>query len=328
MASRAPDLDELWHAIAVSTLDEHQIVTRPLEFGLPLGPIRVGLDSAGVRHLLIPVPSDGDVVEDKRSKGVVVVAQHLEHEDKLQWYADLVCVEPGLGGVYAKLANAVCESVGVVPQDAGSIPARLLEEWRELLARPNRGLGREAALGLFGEMLMLRRGVRATGPGFYTAWVGPERGQHDFRGHGVSMEVKATGAREGERVEIHGIEQLDTPTEHDRLFLSFVRLLEDPEGEGFEDLLDDLVGMGVAEVELRKKLRQVGYDEPEQEYRFIARETKVFEVTNDFPAITRASFTSGLPSGVESLRYTINLSAAGDPVEDIDRVLQIIDGGR
>jgi len=327
MASRASDLEELWHEIAVSTPGKHQIVTRPLDSGLPSGPIRIGLDSAGIRHLLIPVSTGDEVIEDKHSRGVVVVAQHLEHEDKVQCYADLVCVEPDLGGVYAKLANSVCESVKAVPQDAGRIPARLLGEWRDLLARPSGGLGRDAALGLFGEMLILRRGVRAAGAGFYTAWVGPEGGQHDFRAHGVSMEVKATGRREGERVEIHGIEQLDTPTEHDRLFLAFVRLLEDPQGEGFEDLVDDLTGMRVAEAELRKKLQQVGYDEAAQDYRFIARETKVFEVTEDFPAITRASFPGGPPRGIESLRYTINLSAAGDPVEGIDHILQVIGGG-
>ena len=82
-----------------------------------------------------------------------------------------------------------------------------LRRWRQLLARVE-VLSEEAQVGLFGEVWLLRRLLRANGGVALEQWVGPRDEPHDFRLGQEEIEVKTT--RSASRVHtIHGLHQLE-----------------------------------------------------------------------------------------------------------------------
>jgi hypothetical protein len=133
---------------------------------------------------------------------------------------------------------------------------------------------------------------------------------------GLAVEVKTTAAKDGRKVEINGIDQLAT-NPGSTLHLAFVRVAADPDGQRISDLLEALVNRGVPRRELLERLLMVGYlpgrEEDEVPYR--VRELALFEVDPDFPAITDNSFQYGVPRGIESIRYVVDLGAVGEPLD-------------
>lgn len=308
------ELEEAWTYVATSAPTSEEIPSRPISVQASSGPVRVAIDGDDVRHLLIPVGKTGDIVSDRQSRGVVIVPQNLVLDSGRQLFADMVCVDARLADVFTRLAAAVCESISEEPHKAGSAPAGVLDEWRELLSKRAKVMGREAATGLFGELAVLLTAVQATGPTVFKCWLGHEGHQHDFAGSGQAVEVKTTTAREGRRVEIHGIEQLSSGPETD-LYLAFVRLLADPDGETIAEVAQRLVDAGIPYLALERRMAKVGYSgEEHDDLRFRISLVEVFEVGSKFPAITNESFSHGLPSGVESVRYVCDVAAAGSPL--------------
>jgi hypothetical protein len=178
MPDLAQQLDEAWHFLSTPGASSDMMPSRPIGVTTADGQVRVALDGDGIRHLLIPVSRRGDVVADRRSRGVVVVAQELEGDEGAQWFADLVCVEGRLSEVYHRLAEAVCDSVRSNPELAGSIPARILDMWRDMLSSPAAPLGREAVIGLYGELTVLLHGIEAAGASIFeklgrSVWASP-----------------------------------------------------------------------------------------------------------------------------------------------------------
>lgn len=310
MVDQGESLEDAWTYLEEGPRDGGMIATRPLRVSSAHGSIRAAMDSAGVRHLLVPVATADAVVSDRISKGVVVVPQRLEVDGNDAWFADLVCVDPSLSDVYAQLAGAVCERVEAAPAVAGSACAELLIDWRELLT-PQTQMGRQIAVGLFGELQILRELVRQTGPAAFSVWVGPEGHVHDLVGSGVAIEVKSTETRNGRRVEVHGVEQLDSEEGVD-LHLQFFRIIADPEGESLEDLAQSLAELGVPYKKLMQRMSSGGYGKEgnTDPLRFRVLESDLYVVDDSFPALTRASFSGGLPRGIERITYVADLAAA------------------
>jgi hypothetical protein len=317
VADLVEELTQAWELVGTSSAAEDELPSRAIRAASIAGSVRVALDADGIRHLLIPVPRSGDVLSDRRSRGVVVVPQELVVAGKEVWFADLVCVEERLADVFIRLAAAVCEAVTRDPETGGSAPARILDEWRELLGRRSTSMGGEVAVGLFGELTVLLHGVEAAGPSVFERWVGPEGHPQDFASDGVAIEVKATTARNGHKVDIHGIQQLSIPAESS-LYLAFVRVLSDPGGERLSDLAAALEKKGVPALELRKRMKAAGFSEQGDDgYRFAVGESTLHQVGPTFPRITEESFVNGLPRGVESLRYVVDLTGS-DPLSARD----------
>lgn len=300
--------------------------TRPTEVTTGNGPVRVGVDATGIRHLLVPAATRDDIVTDRRSRGVVVVAQSLEVDGEERVFADLVCVDPTLTHLYTRLAQDVSEAITVDSEQASAIPARILDQWRDLLASARRQLDTETLVGLHGELHVIRHGLRTGGPGIVAAWTGPQGSPHDFSRPGWALEVKATKAREGRRVTIHGLEQLDTLL-GTSLHLAFVRLLPDPDGLTLHALVEAALAEGAPRRQLLEGLLQVGYQHgraEEEALRLALREFSYYEVDERFPAITASTFPSGPPRGIESVHYVVDLHAAHGPLseEDSDALLR------
>jgi hypothetical protein len=78
-------------------------------------------------------------------------------------------------------------------------------------------LSPERQLGLFGELWVLDRLVRAHGEAALASWLGPNAEAHDFRWAATELEVKTT-RRQHRHHKINGLDQLD-PSPDGHLFL-------------------------------------------------------------------------------------------------------------
>lgn len=285
---------------------------------VPAGKVLYGLDAAANRHLLVPVLG-GEVQEDHESQGVQVGVRTLQYEGRSLVYADLVCLRPRLNPEFAHVVDEVMAALA-----AGAAPAGIcrdsLEKWRDLL-RPGRagGLDERTAIGLFGELVLLRTLAKLS-PGAVGSWTGPEGARFDFTGTNVAVEVKTTTRRYGRLIEIGGETQLDAPRGL-ALYLNFIRLESVPAGgERLWDLHAAILATGASASAMEKKIDGLDLDEAalkndSRRYRIL--ETRLYSVDESFPKIVPSSFIDGqLPAGTLRLRYMIDLS--GEPPMPLD----------
>ena len=149
------------------------------------------------------------------------------------------------------------------------------------------------------------------------AWRGPWGSRHDFEWPDKSVEVKGTTNSRGHIHTIHGIDQLEKP-EAGPLYLFSMCIREEAGAVNnlpglIETCRDRLLDSENALVRFESGLIQLGYSPLyEDEYRKLTLrvvDASLYLVDGDFPKLTRASFPSGIPSGVEKVDYEINLNS-------------------
>ncbi|MGZ4249144.1 MAG: PD-(D/E)XK motif protein [Solirubrobacteraceae bacterium] len=302
---------------------------------VPQGPVLLGLDVEGHRHLLIPHGPSAHVLEDRGSRGVQILQRDLLDAGRLRRFADVHCLAPHLNELFSAVADEMLVAIRAAPDDSVRVARRVLDRWRELL-RPlsPRLLGTQQIAGIFAELLVLTEVVRQDPARRIDCWTGPSKGRHDLRRGATAIEVKATLAREGRLVEIHGIEQLESPTGGE-LALAVVRLETAPEtGRTVGQLRAELVELGVSEHELLKALAQAGYlvgdEEAYEHLRYVVREHRTYAVDEVFPRLVGSSFVSGkLPAGVLRVTYVVDLTTEPPtPLDDagVQRVHRTLAG--
>lgn len=188
-------------------------------------------------------------------------------------------------------------------------------EWRSLLSVAAAGIGEDQLRGLFGEMCLLADAVRAVGPAVLSTWVGPERGRHDFLGGQAGVEVKTSSFQNRQAVTIHGLRQLE-PVEGTTLTLAVTEVEGNPEGRSANDLVEDLLDLGVDPEVLRAKLASAGFVKgmPGSEQRFSLVAQKFWEITDESPVLRRRSLPENIVNAVSDLSYSLDLSALGPRV--------------
>jgi hypothetical protein len=291
-----------------------QFRVHPTGVEIPTGTPLYAVDTAGLYHVFVPVSSDVRIRSDKRSAGVHLDRRVLEENGNQHIFVDISCRKGHLQGVFVHLAEDVLRELSQTPSEPEAACRRVLSRWRELLDHESdRLLSREALVGLYGELWLLRRLARET-PSAHSYWVGPLGEIHDFRSDSATLEVKSSLARDGRRFEIHGIGQL-APAGDRPLYLATLLLEQDgPGGETVPDVVADITDLGCDAVSLLTKLKKVGYDPRDaakyNEFRYSLREMRVFVVDGQFPRIVTETFVGGIiPNQIERLRYTINLGA-------------------
>lgn len=274
---------------------------------------RLTIDHQGQRHLLIPAPSTGRLIEDKRSSGVHLLSADWGDEDARRRFVDLVCLKPHLNGLFDLIIYEVLAELHGTAGQPDRICLTVLNHWRELLSRDSLPMPeRSAVIGLFGELTVLRN-LAQVNPITLSLWTGPDSGRFDFFAGGRALEVKTTLRRQGIVLTIHGHDQLEAP-QNGSLHLVVVLIEEAPaEGENLRALVDSLVTLGISRVEMYQKLARIGFTPDTltllDDQRFRVVERRMYEVNDLFPRITASNFVgASLPRGVIALSYTIDLS--------------------
>lgn len=307
------DLERSWELLGTSIPEEPEIRVRGAGIELPRGEVLLGIDREGNRHLLMPVAPASRIRVDEKSAGVRVGRRKLEEGGAKRTFVDLSCSMPHLFEHFDIIGREVLHEVATSDEVPDRVAIRVLERWRELLERDRRALPSvDRLIGLFGELLTLKR-LLEHHAGATAWWLGPEGGRHDFVAPFGAVEVKTTRANDDWAVVIHGVGQLAGPSKGGLLLLVF-KVEPHPEGRSIPDLVDVLMRELGDRPGLLEKLKAWGLDSRDLPklgpYTFEVRETRAYEVTEEFPRIVEQAFKNGkLPSGVRTLEYTIDLSS-------------------
>jgi putative PD-(D/E)XK family protein DUF4420 len=188
-----------------------------------------------------------------------------------------------------------------------------LATWQAFLRARRSGLGREAVVGLVGELVVLRRVAGLIQwPAAVNAWKGPAGGLHDFLGQGQGLEVK-TSVGVASALEITTLDQMEDAGLL-ALLLIHVHLLETPVGSSLPALVgeigDELVRLAPGAVRAFKDtLLASGYSDADaalyQGLRFQILTVRAYRVGSGFPRLTRAT----VPQGIAAAAYRIELRA-------------------
>lgn len=288
-----------------------QISTTPLKISTAGGRIRIGVDSNGARHLLVPMSIGSDEPESDDVEGslLVGVVSH-SFNNRGARYVDVGCFRADLfdlfDGVLTDILGEISENVS---QNPGLIAAKVVNRWRNLLElRRQRLLTLVAQMSLFAELHVLN--VVAPNEEITTDWWrGPLRESHDLVFPGCAVEVKAVGAS-AKMIEIHGIRQLNPPAGL-QLLLAVATVIESPDGTTLPELIDKVFKRVVDRGAFDRRLAAVGYshlDRDRFQHRFEIPDLAHLLVAGSVPRIVPESFaTGGPPAGVDHLVYTVSL---------------------
>jgi len=271
-------------------------------------------------YLLGPYESDCDQLIGSFDNIHVTKVEH--------WGKPLLKVGTNNAEHFQQVLTLLCDIADLTQLDSRSF-AESVEEatsrWRSLLA-PSAALSGAAERGLLGELWLLDRILGIHGPIGLDAWQGPKRELHDFSMGSLSVEVKATLARERIHV-ISDLRQLE-PSVGASLYVLSLQLQPDgsPSSGGLPNAVDAIRERLRPDANRVARfgdlLRQVGYDD-QHRTRYSSRyklrsKPSLVKVDHSFPALTSAGLERAL--GMEAIQriievqYSISLEHLG--VED------------
>lgn len=174
-------------------------------------------------------------------------------------------------------------------------------QWRTLLGN---SVSEKSPYDVISEMLALEHLIKESKK---VTWSALNSGSHDIETDEESFEVKSTIKKYGATVTVAGQHQLYSTK---RLYLFFCRLEKSVTGYSINNMKKSLVESGFSEDLLEKQLNELGYEfgmsVRDEKYRIL--EKRKYEVNQDFPKITSASFKDDkIPSNIVQITYTVDL---------------------
>lgn len=312
----SPDeFQSIWRTLETPA-SNHELEAKEVSTGTG---VWVARDNADNQHLLVLVDARSEL-ELEETRGLrVAISQHRIAGREDAPYVDLVCLDSGAVQTFATIASDIANAVGNRPPgDRTGAVVAAVREWRWFWGVDPSQMSRNDAVGLFGELWFLNRwaGLSAAS---VQAWEGSRGSRHDFQWPTSSVEVKTT-ARSGAAIHsIEHLEQLDDP-ESGQLFLYSLRIARDPLAVNSVNSLADaarnaLRNDPVSRADLMAKLAQRGYspagrDESGITYRIV--DEGLYRVDETFPRLTPRDFPGGLPRGIASISYQIDMTACSE----------------
>lgn len=151
-----------------------------------------------------------------------------------------------------------------------------------------------------------------------TVWSGPNHSSHDIQTDTADYEVKSTTRRYKREMTVNSQFQL---TGNVPLFLDFYRFESSQSGISINSLAADLKQLDPNDtLQLEDRLRKLGYPEGEhaREQKYLLHEALEYEIGEDFPLISPASFKENrIPDGITQITYTVDLNSA-EPVRVLE----------
>lgn len=287
--------------------------------------VLAGIDSEGYRHFLIPILSNESALNDNQSRGLTVSCKDLKVKDQgkdLQpsRYIDITCQDVAGHEAFDIIGREIVSSLTSPNISKSEAVSNVLAKWRYFWGRPPVNLlSHEEIIGLFAELWYLNYWILPyTSPiTAVSGWRGPYGSRHDFEWPNHSVEVKGTSSTKGRIHWINGIEQLLPPEKGD---LHFFSLAVREEGGGLNTLPNltaicrkSLKNSPEALSKFENTLVLTGYSPMyDEEYNKICLrvvDEALYTVNDVFPRITADKFQNGVPQGVETVRYQINLES-------------------
>lgn len=233
--------------------------------------------------------------------------------------AKVICHEPRLNDVFLAFMDDVLSQLG--PQGSVDVLVRSASEWRNLLRVAQQGMGVSNATGLYGELRFLEELVAHHGPDILATWQRDGNDVHDFIGDVVRVEVKTSPFQNQHSVTIHGLKQLEPPEVGD-LFLAVAEIERRGSGETIDAVVERLLDRGVALDAFTDKLAAAGFvrgmSAADETLTFTLRAWRYWLIDACSPVLTTRLVGSDVAESVSDVKYSIHLSALGDPVDNFD----------
>lgn len=282
----------------------------------PIGPdrdiseARLAKDHLGDIHLLVRLPQGR--AKFSLPLGEVLPAAWLDEEDGAV-SLDVKSTVSSLTPTFLSLVGEMLSRVDVSGGHCIDELMRVLSAWREALAREQRGLSRQRAIGLFGELVVLSRMAEADPGRAKAAWRGKAGYRHDFFLTNA-LEVKAYAGSESPMVDIHGAHQLDPPA-GGSLHLLALRLEESAEGRTIDELIDVIDSFGLPRGVLFERSSDSAPVVSDDKMRFIVASERLFVVTERFPGLRYSTIGEAAFEAIAGLRYSLLLDACPDAID-------------
>lgn len=331
------NLNELWEdidkSIASDGLSLSSVKLLSTGAATTEGDILIGVDSRGLRHLVVPAPKEASEQRDDSSRGILVEVRPYIYNNRERLYCDISCRLTDLNDIFSEVADdMISELLRESDVSPYTVCIRVLERWRQLIERvPSETLSLQKQAGLLSELLILRD-LAEFSPGALGSWAGPEGGRHDFISSEADIEVKSSTHPNSLRAHVQSLDQLDQ-AEPAALYLHFVSFRA-PTGQGLTipDLIAELKDLGINSADLYQKLSSVGYSAADQKVysrsRFEIIQRVSFRVDQPgFPRLIPDSISGDLPVGVEKVSYDVDLATADSfqrLQSEFDEILKVI----
>jgi hypothetical protein len=324
--SERPSL-QIWADLRTRRPD-HDDALEVVEASSSIAGSMFGIDRRGDLHLLLPVDGPSDrrpVMPDLR--GLRVRHRVLGGAGQ---FAD-VCANACHQRMFSPLCEQIIEAVAVEQRRPWDAVFSTLRDWQTAWKAAGPAMEKTVQVGLYGELLALEKiMIPALGPQAVDHWSGPDQERHDFVGHGMHLEVKTTRRRRHEH-EISRVDQLSVPAPRQLLLLSIL-LEESVQGtHSIADRIDAVLELvrhdAPASDSFMAKLVPLGWSEEMRSTGELLRFFEHFDalalpVDGAFP---RLPDNLVLPSGIVSLRYTVDLSNL--PAMGLDEVIGAVRAG-
>ncbi|MFC8921997.1 PD-(D/E)XK motif protein [Cellulosimicrobium sp. NPDC057127] len=297
------------------------------------GNVALAVDHDGVRHLLVPILSSTRVRSGLDGPGLMLRKRVLEDDRSHTTFAALSCLRPELSYLFDDLCSDVVVELDGLGHQPMKAVYQVVDRWRSLFDRPAGVLSDEAAAGLYGELLVLRRLLEADASA-HLCWAGPHGARHDFRLEDLDVEVKATSLTEGRTVRIHGLDQLEA-SEDRRLLLAVIQLEDRRRTGGGTTLLDlakDVLAFSDDEAAVLSLLASVGYVlgavESNDSRAWTVTDERWYDVDDAFPRLTRAALAAArISDAIRDVDYCVDLAADSPSPVPSDNVKQLLSKG-
>jgi hypothetical protein len=289
---------------------DSELASYPIDITFAGIAVRIALDRAGFRHLLVPAAGES-LPLDVRPSTLTVAVRKLEFGADDSIYVDLSCTELDLHAEFDEVLTEVLESIRGV-EKPGTVAMQSIARWRRLFrSRLVRGLDSQAKVGLFAELCVLSALLDGDRDFSVDRWRGPLREPHDFETANSCLEVKGRGA-DSDAVVIHGLEQLQAHSARP-LNLILMTVVPDPEGASIGDVVERLLPRVNSRADLRALLDAAGFhlksDIPDTET-FTVDSVMSVRVDDSVPRIVPSSLRMGVvPAGVTDVTYRIDFDA-------------------
>jgi hypothetical protein len=223
-------------------------------------------------------------------------------------YVDIACTDPELYPEFDDVVADVIEAALADPNAAGSEALLVVERWRRLFrSKLLQGLSAEARMGLFAELIVLKKFFECDATFDVKDWRGPLNHPHDFEPPRRCVEVKALGAT-SEHVAIHGLEQLETHDDRP-LDLVVINVIAEPDGVSLGDLVAEVRKLAPTPSKFAERLAAAGLQADQLvDYtdRYSIGEVLHVQVSSAVPRLVPSALTTGeTPPGVSKVRYSV-----------------------
>ncbi len=246
--------------------------------------------------------------------GIDVVISEIKSGADEGFYLAFKQLEDSDENIYDAILEDIIENVKLIQsyQQVINTVGKVLVKWKQFFNIHNELVMSDIRQqGLYSELIFLEKLIDIYGEKALNFWSGCNFETHDFYISGNAIEIKSTSANNTSNVTISNEYQLDTNDVNGDLYLMFVTLRKSlSDGETIPLLVQRILNKLQSSTSLEifeEKLFKYGYllrNPKIYNIGFVIRDIKYFEVSDEFPSITKVK----LPNVISNVSYKLNLN--------------------